>query len=517
LKNKTVFKVMLLMFLFGLSVFPFKFYIESVKAWTGTIYIREDGSIDPPEAPLVTNDKVVYRLTGNITSDVHGIVVWRDNIVFDGASYYVQGTGKSGYVGIYMKFRSNVTIKNTRIIAFHTGIYLNQCLSVSITSNLLTSNKYGIWLSGSSKNDIHTNIIQSNEYGILLHGYGTGFSGSSNNSISFNSISNNDRGIGFFGFSNNNTISSNTITNNGVAVDFTWYNDNDNKFWHNNFIDNNEQCRIFGHESINIWDDGYPSGGNFWSDYEGADLDGDGVGDTTYEIDVNNKDKYPLVIPKYWNYSIPVPIIWHGTIYHVALSTNSTISTFRYSQAQLQISFYVAGKPNTVGYCNVTIPKSFLKGQPWIVKIDGSDRTFVPSENATYSFIYFTYNHKNKCHIIIQGSSGIQEPPSNIFQDLTISAIVFIGGGFLGIMLAILILSNEDKLKRLLDNYSERSRERIFKGIVLLGIVALIGLIFLFIFLGSLGLSWWIELLVRIVIIAVIVGFGTVAIAHSYD
>lgn len=84
-----------------------------------------------------------------------------------------------------------------------------------------------------------------------------------------------------------------------------------NIIFHNNFI--NGTGVIFGPldgSSSNVWDDGYPSGGNYWRDYEGADyysgpyqnLTGsDGIGDTPYIIkgspNTKNVDRYPLMSP----------------------------------------------------------------------------------------------------------------------------------------------------------------------------------------------------------------------------
>ena len=56
------------------------FNIQPVKA-SGTIYVRADGSIDPPDAPILTVDNITYTFAGNINDS---IVVERDNIVLMG-------------------------------------------------------------------------------------------------------------------------------------------------------------------------------------------------------------------------------------------------------------------------------------------------------------------------------------------------------------------------------------------------------------------------------------------------
>ena len=65
---------------------------------------------------------------------------------------------------------------------------------------------------------------------------------------------------------------------------------------------------------MHIWDNGYPSGGNFWSDFNPTDNDNDGIGDTAYVINQNrnNTDHYPLMqqidIPAPMATPTPTPI-----------------------------------------------------------------------------------------------------------------------------------------------------------------------------------------------------------------
>jgi parallel beta-helix repeat protein len=105
--------------------------------------------------------------------------------------------------------------------------------------------------------------------------------------------------------SSNNTIFSNTIdASYGPCIYLE--NSSDNDIFRNNFyVYYAQQVEIRG-ISINVWDNGYPSGGNYWSDYNGTDsyfgpyqnvTGSDGIGDTPYVIDADNQDRYPLMHP----------------------------------------------------------------------------------------------------------------------------------------------------------------------------------------------------------------------------
>ena len=333
--------MMLALLLIGMVTLAFN--IQPAKGeWTGTVYIRADGSIDPPSAPISTVDDVTYTLTGNITSDADGIVVERDHIVIDGAGYTIQGPGSYPSRGIDLSRRTNVTVRNIHIKSFSCGIYLFLSSNYnSITGNGITNNGDGIELWESSNNSISGNNITNNSYeGIVLvyssnnnsisgnsvtnnYIYGITLAVSSNNSISGNTITNNIAdGIGLWDSSNYNSMTGNNITSNdcGICLGYSSNNNsiaeniiadngygiwlesvsNNNFIFHNDFKDNTEQ--VYSYASTNVWDDGYPSGGNYWSDYEdrypdAAEIDDSGIWNTPYEIDEDNQDNYPLMEP----------------------------------------------------------------------------------------------------------------------------------------------------------------------------------------------------------------------------
>jgi hypothetical protein len=132
--------------------------------------------------------------------------------------------------------------------------------------------------------------------------------------------------MSFLSRSNNNAVAEFNITGNlgalgdGVYFYISWSNSIFHNFFANNTIhvydavwDCADPFLIL--PSINIWDDGYPSGGNYWSGYGGVDLykgpyqnvsGSDGIGDVPYDIDIDNADHYPFMAPSWPTHDVAV-------------------------------------------------------------------------------------------------------------------------------------------------------------------------------------------------------------------
>lgn len=89
----------------------------------------------------------------------------------------------------------------------------------------------------------------------------------------------------------NNTIRNNNIY--GISLEYSYF----NTIFHNNILNNTNQLRLVDSPD-NFWDNGCE--GNYWSDYNGADLSNppDGIGDTL--LPHQGVDFYPLM-NRYWN------------------------------------------------------------------------------------------------------------------------------------------------------------------------------------------------------------------------
>jgi len=164
-----------------------------------------------------------------------------------------------------------------------------------------------------------------------------------------------------------------------------------NTFYHNNFINNTSQVSDFG---ATKWDNG--AEGNYWSDYSGQDLNGDGIGDTPHP-----RDSRPLIDK--WSETRDFPTT--GLPYHTAVRCNSTVASFTFTYSLAQISFNVTGPDKAVSFCNVTIDKSLLDGN-FMVLVDRVSRSYILTQNITHASLYFTFSHSTR-RIQIRGTKVV--------------------------------------------------------------------------------------------------------------
>jgi parallel beta-helix repeat protein len=288
------------------------------------IYIKGDGRIDPPTAPISSADNITYTLTGDIFWKQ--IVVERDGITIDGNGHVIEGTDASGSKGIDLRHRSNITIRNTRITKFDDAVYCLQDIFSpeghnAIVGNEIVNNSVGIDFSQSSKNIVVSNNIANNSIGIRLFL-------SSDNNISRNLIAHSS-GFGLFAgtgmflsSSDRNIIYGNRIVENLLGLDVSGSN---NTFYHNEFVGNQNHASIDPLGS-NFWDNGYPDGGNYYDNFtqkypnvtdifsgSSQNITGsDGIFDHPYLVDANDVDHYPLV-PEF-QFLIILPIFMIATL-----------------------------------------------------------------------------------------------------------------------------------------------------------------------------------------------------------
>lgn len=192
-------------------------------------------------------------------------------------------TLKWGEIGIAIYKRVNVTVHNNRILENLYGINAAFSNHQKIFGNKFLNNTLiGIGLSNSTKITVENNAFRDNGNGMALSFsnetviYRNNFVNNTANGIMLmdtvdstlinNVIGKSLSGIALINSSNNNIL-KNHITRNIHGVIFQ--NSSSNIIYHNNFIENQIQAYDSAEDwpetppSVNIWDDGYPSGETF--------------------------------------------------------------------------------------------------------------------------------------------------------------------------------------------------------------------------------------------------------------
>jgi hypothetical protein len=264
------------------------------------IVIKPDGSISPADAPIMRVDNV-YTFTG----DIYGTIkIQKSNIVLNGAGYTLRGPYNGSQANVWV-VGDGPNQSSNLIEEYIIGLDFNKNIEGTMVQNLNVKNfSIGMYV-WTENNTVTGSSVSDSIVGILLSGQ--------NNSITYNYIEDNKQGL-FMGFNNegNTTIPPDIIIH------------------HNDFENNDVQLNgcnclaLNSSETPHHWDDG--SQGNYWSDYNGTDTNGDGIGDSSYMVDALNIDRYPLIMSPYQARAIALtptfdPVILAFAFAFLALAT----------------------------------------------------------------------------------------------------------------------------------------------------------------------------------------------------
>lgn len=252
----------------------------------------------------------------------------------DGSAILI-GDPRTDFDGKQPVESNNINIKSNSITNNVHGVSSSYLINGKIQTNKITNNsKHGVWLSGSQDIDVTGNNIRSNNnfgvylfyqssgnrinanriaennevfvdlpYGLSTNGAITLHYASGNNNISENIIKNNHRsGFLLSVQSAGNIIKNNNVESNDIGVYL--FNSNDNTFYLNNFIGNEDSVTSDSDNSwvspdniTYIYNGGEYSNeiGNYWDDIDTSGQE-EGIWNTAYTIegDVGDDEK-PLV------------------------------------------------------------------------------------------------------------------------------------------------------------------------------------------------------------------------------
>lgn len=310
---------------------------KTVSTSAGCVLLVNSTNIVVEKLKLAANyDGILCIASRNVSlNNLDASLNYRAIHVRNSTSVTIHDTHISeSYVGISVEESRNITLEHNFVsgsYAYGNGIKITHSTNCRVSFNALTDNVYGLYFSYSNNNTASFNVLRRNRVNLWLY-YSNG------NIVNNNEVSNGWSSGIFLTNAYDNRIAENNLLNNilsfmgyGIALNIeTSFN---NTIYHNNFINNT--YNVVSLDSHNIFDNGYPDGGNYWSSYAGEDVysgvfqnetGNDGISDTPYVIDENNVDRYPLMEPrKICDVKVDTVSVSYSQIYQ-GWSTNITVT-----------------------------------------------------------------------------------------------------------------------------------------------------------------------------------------------
>ena len=201
--------------------------------------------------------------------------------------------------GLHLWNSPDNIIEDNTISETRDGLYVQSCNGNQMRRNHVTNVRYGLHYMFSDANVFEDNFFSNNVAGAAImysnhiefrrnafvhnrgfSSFGILFQECNQLEAEDNYVVDNATGI-FMEALRQTTFRRNTIANNDVAIQM-FSSSAGNLFTENNFIDNLSPLQLIGRNTNTRWSEN--GRGNFWSDYDGYDLNDDGRGDVAQTI-----------------------------------------------------------------------------------------------------------------------------------------------------------------------------------------------------------------------------------------
>lgn len=272
MKNEEIFFLVLVAIAFVIILYPkFTGFLISSPSTPGTI-----------DSCGVIDTAGVYILNSSVNTATTCFSITANNTTLNCNNSAVTGNKTGNGVE---SFASNITVINCIFSSFENGVYFANSSGNTLEGNIISESNNGISLNSSTNAKIINNKLTYNDFaGIYL--WLSGNTAIINNTLIYNADS------GVYSTNSNINMNGNNLTNNNWGVSLFSTN---GSIIYNNYFENSFNAYDEGFNSWNISKtnitnitnivNGSYLGGNFWRNYNGEDVNGDGIGDTDVPYD----------------------------------------------------------------------------------------------------------------------------------------------------------------------------------------------------------------------------------------